>query len=217
MDVSQILTLLATLSIGLDEPTDSDIVVFMQYINLCYFEILQETIAQNPLVTINHELLDCTDGNLPPTAETIFDPLLVYDIAKNMPLTGTTRDKVESIDPGLTKISAPLEWYYSSGIIKTYPISTSLVADGNGIGIKYIPQPDPLTEESLSSDILIPSLYQQVLADGASYYLFQSETGFKDQTKMQSSMMRWKEGKQRVFAYMKNISGKKYYSTYSPV
>ena len=62
MDVSQILTLLATLSIGLDEPTDSDVVVFMQYINLCYFEILQETIAQNPLVVINHELLDCKIG-----------------------------------------------------------------------------------------------------------------------------------------------------------
>jgi hypothetical protein len=217
MDVSQILTLLATLSIGLDEPRDSDIVVFMQYINLCYFEILQDTIAQNPLVTINHEFLDCIGGDLVPTTEPIYIPLVIYDIAANLPLTGTTRDKIESIDPALTKTGAPFEWYYSSGIIKTYPISTSSVVDGNGIGVKYIPQPAPLTSESLSAEILIPALFQQVLADGASYYLFQSETGFKDQTKMQASMMRWKEGKQRIFAYMKNISGKKYYSTYSPV
>lgn len=217
MDVSQILTLLATLSIGLDEPTDSDIAVFMQFINLSYFEILQETIAQSPLVPNVHDFLDCINGDVASTSQPIFNPRLVYDIAKNLPLSGTLRDSIEALDPGLTKTGAPLEWYWDGGIIKTYPISTSLVADGFGIGVKYIAPPPPLTRASVSADILIPALYQQVLADGASYYLFQSETGFKDQTKMQASMMRWTEGKQKVFAYMKNISGKKYYSTYSPV
>jgi hypothetical protein len=60
-------------------------------------------------------------------------------------------------------------------------------------------------------------LYHQVLVDGASYYLFQSETGFKDQIKMQSAMMRWEENKKKLFSYMKNISGQKILSTYSPI
>jgi len=218
MDVSQILKLLATLSIGLDDPTDSDIVVFMQFINLCYFELLQSTIAQNPLISVTHETLDCTDGDCEPTATPIFIPKVVYDVASNEALSGTTFDEVIKNDPGFTNTNGVAqEWFYSGGIISVYPVVTSLVADGNGIGIRYIPQPAPLTVNSLSSDILIPYMYQQVLADGASYYLFQSETGFKDQTKMQASMARWMEGKQKLFAYMKNVSGKKTFSTYSPV
>ena len=218
MDVSQILKLLATLSIGLDDPTDSDKVVFMQFINLCYFELLQETIAQNPLVPVINDFLDCTDGDCEPTSTPIFIPKVVYDIASNQPLTGTTFDEVIKKDPGFTNTDGlAQEWFYSGGIISIYPVVTSLVADGNGIGIRYIEQPAPLTANSLSADILIPYMYQQVLADGASYYLFQSETGFKDQLKMQASMARWMEGKQKLFSYMKNISGKKTFSTYSPV
>lgn len=217
MDVSEILKLLATLSIGLDDPSDSDIVVFMQYINLCYFEILQETISQNPLVTIINESVNCNDGNLDSTSNPLFIPKVIYDISRNLPLSGTTFEDVIKKDPGVTRTGDAQEWYYSSGVISVYPKATSLLSDGNGFGVRYIAQPRPLLATTLSSDILIPALYQQVLADGASYYLFQSETGFKDQLKMQASMMRWKEGKQKLFAYMKNISGKKYFSTYSPV
>lgn len=217
MDVADILKLLATLSIGLDEPSDSDIGVFMQYINLCYFEILQDTIAQNPLVTVANESLDCNDGKLGSTSNPIFIPRAIYDIATNIQLRGTTFEEVIKRDPGITKTGEAQEWYYSSGVINVYPKVTSLVSAGKGFGVRYIAQPSPLLATSPSSDIMIPTLYQQVLADGASYYLFQSETGFKDQFKMQTSMMRWKEGKQRLFAYMKNISGKKYFSTYSPV
>jgi hypothetical protein len=72
-----------------------------------------------------------------------------------------------------------------------------------------------LVYSDTSTQILIPPLYKQILADGASYYLFQSETGFKDQLKMQAAMMRWKEGKQKLFAYMKNRGGNKFFSTYS--
>lgn len=217
MDVSQILKLLATLSIGLDDPTESDVIVFMQYINLCYFELLQETISQNPLVAVLNESLDCNDGNLDATANPIFIPKSIYKIATNTPMSGTTYDDVIKKDPGLIKKGEPQEWYYSGGVISVYPKTTSLVNAGGGFGVRYIAQPQPLLATSPSSSILIPTLYQQVLADGASYYLFQSETGFKDQLKMQAAMARWQEGKQKLFAYMKNISGKKYFSTYSPV
>ena len=217
MDVSQIIKLLATLSIGLDDPTPSDIVVFMQYINLCYTELLQETLAQNPQISIESDVLDCTDGILADTTNPVFIPLTVYDISTNIPFSPTTRESVLSRDPGLTNQGRASSWYMSGGKINLHPISTSLVASGAGIGIRYIANPPILTKDTFSSEIMIPKMYQQILADGASYYLFQSETGFKDQLKMQSSMIRWTEGKQKLFAYMKNLAGKKYLSTYSPI
>jgi hypothetical protein len=222
MDVSEILKLLATLSIGLDDidvsnPNDGDVVVFMRYINLCYFEILQATLSESPLAIKLHEELDCGEGILESTSQPIFIPKTIYNIASNAPLTGTLEENVLKKDPGLTKTGTPQEWYYANGVINVYPLTTSLVNEGGGFGIRYIPQPAPLTYSSLSSDILIPSLYQQLLADGASYYIFQSEAGFKDQMKMQSAMTRWEDGKKKLFSYMKNISGKKILSTYSPV
>lgn len=217
MDVAEIIRLMANLSIGLDDPNDDDIIVFLQYINLCYFEILQETISQNPLVVKLNEQLDCTDGVLATTSQPIFIPKDIYNLALNIPLNPTIEEKVLQKDPGLTKTGIPQEWYYANGVINVYPLTTSLVDDGGGFGVRYIPQPSQLSYGTPSTSILIPPLYQQVLADGASYYLFQSETGFKDQTKMQAAMMRWEKGKQKLFAYMKNISGNKFFSTYSAV
>src|ERR1051325_7070211 len=175
MNVADIIALLANLSIGLDDPDESDIVVFMQYINLCYFELLQSTIAQNPLVVKLNEQVDCTDGVLSATSQLIFIPKGVYSFSSNTPLDPTIEENVLKKDPGLKKNGLPMEWYYANGVLNVYPLTTSLASEGNGFGVRYIPQPPPLSFFSTSSDILIPPLYQQVLADGASYYLFQSE------------------------------------------
>jgi hypothetical protein len=217
MNVSEILKLLATLSIGLDEPQDTDVIVFMQYINLCYFEVLQETIAQNPFVQTSNDKLDCNSGILDATADPIFIPISVYDIARNSRLSAAAFDEIDKTDPGLTSTGIPEKWYQRNGVINVYPIATSLVADGGGFGVKYIKNPSPLTPQSTSSDILIPTMYQQIIAFGASYYILQSETGFKDQTKMMFAEKKWEEGKKKLFSYMKNASGKKTYSTYSVV
>lgn len=222
MDVSAILRLLATLSIGLDDidvdnPMDGDVIVFMQYINLCYFELLQATLSESPLVVKLNEVVDCNNGILSSTSQPIFIPKSVYSVSSNIPLTGTLEEDILKIDPSVKQTGIPQQWYYANGVINVYPITTSLIINSGGFGVRYIPQPKLLTNTSLSSDILIPPMYHQVLADGASYYLFQSETGFKDQLKMQSAMARWEIGKRKIFSYMKNISGKKYFSTYSPV
>ncbi|MDW0271701.1 MAG: hypothetical protein QN834_09890 [Nitrososphaeraceae archaeon] len=222
MDVSEILKLLATLSIGLDDidvtnPDDSDVVVFMRFINLAYFELLQATISESPIVVNLNEQLDCTNGVLSTTSEPIFIPKVIYNISTNSPLTGALEEDILKFDPGLKKTGLPLKWYYANGVINVYPLTTSLVSAGGGFGVRYIAQPFPLLYNSPSTDILIPSLYQQVLADGASYYVFQSETGFKDQNKMLSAQARWEDGKKKLFSYMKNISGKKILSTYSSV
>lgn len=217
MDVSSILKLLATLSIGLDDLGESDTIVFMQFLNLAYFELLHATINESPLVVKLHEELDCTNGVVSSTSQEIFTPKVIYDIRTNRQLLGSSEEDVLKVDPALVKTGEPDRWYYANGVINTYPLSTTTVITGGGVGIRYVAKPAPLTASSLSADILIPSLYHQVLVDGASYYVFQSETGFKDQTKMLSAQVKWEDGKKKLFSYMKNISGKKHLSTYSPV
>src|SRR6185437_7256433 len=140
-------------------------------------ELLQATLSENPLVVKLHEKLDCNNGILSPTSQPIFIPKIVYDIATNFPLNKSLEEEVISIDPSLTKTGNAQKWYYANGNINIYPIITSAVNTGGGFGIRYVPQPALLKSSSLSSDILIPTLYQYLLADGASYYIFQSETG----------------------------------------
>lgn len=217
MDVYEIIKLLATQSIGLDDPTDSDIAVFMQFINQAYIELLQSTLVQNPLITVIHEQLDCVDGVLANPSQPIFNPRQVYNISLNKPLDEIIVDDVIRSDPGLKNTGIPNQWYYANGVINLYPITTSLVSEGGGFGFRYITNPDTLTQYSVSSDIQIPFLYQNILQFGAAYYVFQSETGFRDQSKMQLANDKWEEGKRKLFSYMKNISGRKHYSTYSPV
>lgn len=212
MNVKEIITLLSTLSIGLDDPSESDTVVFLRYLNLAYFELLRSTILKNPIYPKTRETLVCTNGVLSPTSNNIYSIRRVYVPDSNKFLNETNFDYISKIDPALLYTSTTPElYYYNSGNVNIYPIYT-----GN-IGIVYCSNPSSLNINSLSSDIYIPELYHSVLIDGASYYLFQSETGFKNEIKMQESLNKWKEGKTLLSEYLVTLGGQKYYSTYSSV
>lgn len=212
MNVKEIITLLSSLSIGLDEPTESDTTIFLRYLNLAYFELLRSTILKNPVYPKIRETLACTDGILDPTANSIYSIRIVYVSDSNTPLKETNFDYISKIDPSLSKTStAPDFYYYDSGNVNIYPLYT-----GN-IGIVYCSNPNNLNINSLSSDIYIPEIYHSVLVDGASYYLFQSETGFKNEIKMQEAFNRWKDGRTLLSEYLTALGGQKYFSTYSSV
>jgi hypothetical protein len=211
MNVSDLIDLMANLSIGLDNPSDSDISIFLKYLNLAYYELLQDSHAQNPDVPIIREELTCTDGVLDSTQYKPFIIKKVWDAVSNTPLIPTNEKKISDKDPGLKTIGQPQEWYYASGQVNIYPLYTGQ------IGISYLKIPDSLKITTSSDQILIPKIFQQILADGAAYYVFQQETGFKDAMKQAESKIRWKDGKIKLFNYFKNLGGQYAYSTYSPV
>lgn len=212
MNVSDLITLLATLSIGLDQPSDSDIPIYLTYLNLAYFELLQGTLVQNPNVPIITETLNCTNGVLAQTQYSIFIIRRIWNPVSNRPLTRTNRDKVEENDPGyIVQGTNPQQWFYDSGQVNIYPIFTGQ------LGIRYMQTPNALKITNSSNEILIPTIFQQILADGAAYYLFQQETGFKDALKMAESKRRWEEGKIKLFNYLKSLGGQNSYSNFSPV
>jgi hypothetical protein len=80
----------------------------------------------------------------------------------------------------------------------------------------YVPQPSSLSEETEEGDIPYPVAYHPVLADGALYYLFQEEGGFKDAQKDVQARVRWETGKSRLLSYLYNSSGQTF-STFSSV
>lgn len=212
MNVKEIITLVSSLSIGLDEPTASDTVIFLRYLNLAYFELLRLTILKNPVYPKVRETLQCTNGILDPTSSSIFSIRSIYLPDSNTQLTGTNFDYISSIDPNLSQVAtSPQFYYYDSGNLNTYPLFT-----GN-VGIVYCANPLTLNINSLSYDIYLPEIYHSVLVDGTSYYLFQSETGFKNTMKEQQSLGRWNDGKTNLNAYLISLGGQKHYSTYSPV
>jgi hypothetical protein len=84
------------------------------------------------------------------------------------------------------------------------------------INIWYVPQPIPLTEQTPEEDIPYPFAYHPVLVDGALYYLFCEEGGFKNLQKAQDAQRRWEVGQTRLLAYLYNSSGQ-LFSTFSSV
>ena len=71
----------------------------------------------------------------------------------------------------------------------------------------YIPEVVSLTEDTQESNIPYPLAYHPVLVDGALYYLFQEEGGFKNTQKAQAAEQRWEMGQSRLLSYLYNASG----------
>jgi hypothetical protein len=73
-----------------------------------------------------------------------------------------------------------------------------------------------LTEATAEAEIPYPVAYHPVLADGALYYLFQEEGGFKDAQKDIQARVRWETGKSRLLSYLYYSSGQAF-STFSSI
>lgn len=223
MNVREVISLLGELSIGIDNVSDSEQAIFLKYVNLAYAEIMRKTFLTNPLIPVSRQVIHCTDGQLD-MAQLASLPFIiksVYTLDRNIELEARTIDFLQKIDPTVSQTGIPQYWSYNSNQISVYPLYTD-VPDGEGnpipnIGVLYVAMPPLLTIDNPEQAILFPPLYHPILVDGASYYLFQSETGFKNMPKSQEAMARWEGGKNELYAYLRSLAGQKNFSTYSPV
>jgi hypothetical protein len=211
MDVQHLLSLMAQLSVGLDEPTEDDIPIYLNYINLAYAEIYTKTALSNPRAPLVREILDVTAGVLPDLQSLPYFIRKVWRVDRNFPLDAQDYDVLIASDPALTKTGDPRYWTYANNQITVYPLYAGQ------IGICYIPEPDELTEDTVETDIVLPKLFHSVLAHGGAYYLFQSEMGVKNQAKMMLAEQRWTMGQKSILAYFRALKGRPYLSTYSEV
>jgi hypothetical protein len=234
MRVSELLTVMGHLSVGNDNVTPTERAIFLQYLNLVHLQLYQETANFNQDLLIMESFppqqagqeqaaADQVDGGQKPYTITLSKmPYLVssvYTLTDKKPLrrlsVGEAADL--TLTQSLSGASAPgtgtpLAYSFQKNIISFIPDPPSPIP----VIVWYVPQPSPLSEETEEGDIPYPAAYHPVLADGALYYLFQEEGGFKDSQKDIQARVRWETGKSRLLSYL-YCSGGQTFSTFSSV
>jgi hypothetical protein len=211
--IIEIVNLIATLGAGEENPSPSDREVFLKFLNLAYFEIYRKTFLNNPFARCYHEIVNCVDGTVEDLQNQPIAIRQVYNKQTNKNLEKLNSDEILKEDPGLTMVGNPIGWYYFDNSINLYP---NLPGD-IPVGIRYYKDPETLTIETLESSIPFPAIFHPILVDGACYYLYQDEGGFKDGVKMKASMDRWSDGQSRLGTYLLSISGKNSFTTFNRV
>lgn len=212
MLVSDVLNLVANLSIGLDSPTPDDQIIWLRYLNLAHFELYRHTAPVNPFLTLQTDTLNVNNGVVDALSQPIFAPRTVYRADINQIIQPYSLDKVLQCDPGLQVEGEPKYWYYANNSLNVWPLWTQ----ANGIGVIYNTRAN-IFQINEDVSIYYPLEFHTLLADGTAYYLFQSEVGFKNDLKMQKAKDRWNEGKTNIYNYFVTVSGKPIYSTYSRI
>jgi len=213
MKVAELLTLMGHLSVGNDNVTPLERAIFLQYLNLAHLELYQAT------ANFNQDLFRVESHVKPPNAGSItlskmpYLVISVYDITHRHKLERLTIADAIDNNPGFGNEEAarleayrklaPSQYIVQKDGIQFVPPSTALMT----AIVWYIPQPFSLTEDMEENDIPYPIAYHPVLVDGALYYLFQEEGGFKNSERENEAKARWEAGKSRLISYLYNSSG----------
>ena len=212
MEVSTLLSLMGNLSLGNDNITAVERSIFLQYLNLAHLELYQVTANFNQDLLIQVTLANQVDSNQVQLPETPYLVSSVYDLSHQRQLRRISLSDAITKDPAFTANGNPTQYFVQRDVFEFIPTQTAITS----INVWYVPQPTTLTEQTPEQDIPYPLAYHQVLVDGALYYLFQEEGGFKNLQKAQAAQARWEVGQTRLLAYLYNSSGQ-LFSTFSSV
>lgn len=214
MTVLEMIQAMARMGIGLDDPTQDDRAVYLSYLNLAHLELYRKTAYCNPLIKPTEVIKKTLEQTGVIDLDDIpFMVKQVFDLTNKRLLVQTSYADLESKEPAMDNVTdAPYYWYQEADTICVYPKKKDI-----DIRIRYLEQPKPLTEETPEGDIPYPLAYHPVLIDGGCYYLFQGETGFKDQSRLGLVVGRWEKNRQELVSFLTNLSGSKGHSTYSQV
>lgn len=207
-----VLNLVANLSIGLDTPTANDEEIFLRYLNLAHFDLFAHTATVNPFIPKQSDILDVNNGVVDNLTAPLFSFRVVYRTDTNTPLISYSYDKIIESDPGLTITGEPKYWYFSENAINVWPLWTQ----PQGIGARYNVEVTPF---GINDDLspIYPAHFHPLLVHGTCYYLFQTESGFKNEVKMAKADVRWEKGKSDMYNHFLMIGGKPIFSTYSNI
>jgi hypothetical protein len=217
MRVSEILTLMGHLSVGNDNITPTERAIFLKYLNLAHWELYQETANFNQDLLIQENLTTEQGTNAVELSRMPYLVSSVYDQTRKRILTRLSIEDAVEHNSDAPVQGAPCAYFIQKNILTFVPPQTAPVS----VSVWYIPQPSPLTEEtegqaSLEEDIPYPVAYHPVLADGALYYLFQEEGGFKSASRELEARKRWESGKSKLLSYLYSSSGQTF-STFSSI
>lgn len=204
MNVRDIIDLMGNLSIGNDNVTSTEQTIFLKYLNLAHFELYRAIASINQSIIVNEIVSNAAGINEWVLSKIPLLILKVYVPILQRYLSYLSLYDLMNFDPALTKVGVPEGFYTQRDIIKFYPTQTSLYS----ANIWYVPEPTSLNINDPSSSIPYPESYHSVLVDGALYYLFLDEEGFKNNQKQVETKQRWSKGKTSLVSYFYNSSGR---------
>jgi hypothetical protein len=219
MRISELLTLMGNLSVGNDNITSTERAIFMQYLNLAHLELYQETAnfnrdlirAEPSMENLAHEeQARLAATNTVKLSRMPYLIISVYNLLTRQKLPRLSLEEVIEIDPGLSGKGTPTAYFVQKDTIRFVPAQGVAMP----VIVWYVPQPQTLTETTEEGDVPYPVAYHPILVDGALYYLFQEEGGFKNTHRELEARERWKTGKSRLLSYLHSSSGQSF-STFS--
>ena len=213
MRISELLALMGNLSVGNDNVTPFERAIFLQYLNLAHLELYQATANFNQDLFLLENLVKLQGSNSVALSRMPYLILSVYDVTYKQRLEQLSIVDAINHNPGfngqeqagldtLGKL-LPCQYIIQKDAIRFIPAPTGIMS----VIVWYIPQPSSFTEATEEKDIPYPIAYHPVLVDGALYYLFQEEGGFKSSQKEAEAKARWEAGKSRLLSYLYASSG----------
>lgn len=202
MTVIELLKMMGSLSLGEQNIAASENAIFLQYLNLAHLELYGETASWNTDLYIQENInkpANISSFNLAHT------PLVMGTVSVPSAKKHLKRISLEEAfqgDPDLTH-EGPVTGYT---VQKNKVLLLPFEAQALSLVVWYIPQASPLQETTPEAEIPYPVTYHNLLADGALYYVFQEEGGFKNPQKMMDAKQRWVLGKQRLISYLKGAN-----------
>ena len=203
MDVKEIISLMALMGVGLDEPTPTDQDIFLKYLNLAHYELYRITAA-----SLIRFIGENSSYQFDETGKILNLPSFYFSLDE-FEYNGTPlifKDinviKREFSDNSLTSSGQPLHWYYKyGGDVFLYPV----FGTPSEVNVTVIPNVKKFTILTTSEEIPYPEPYVTSLIHGALYYVFQSESGFKNIEKMKSEEAKWNQEKTLLLEYLQKF------------
>ncbi len=199
MNVSDMISAMDILGIGKVYSDEDSKRIALVFLNLAHDELYRETANLNSDVLIKDVVTTIANQSILPLGQPTFSVSKVLQVGRKYKIEGKSvldfadyeSENLESADPVIyTKIRQT---------VSVYPIVPTSIYTFN---IWSAPERTPLFINTPESGIPYPLSYQSVLVNGALYYLFQDESGFKNQTRENEALRRWVNGKKDLISYL---------------
>lgn len=201
MDVIDIINLMAVTGVGLEEPTPSDQAVFLKYLNLAHLDLYKVVAVMMKPLLLKKENISTDINGAYAFVEMPFTIEKVVSVINKKELSLTTISSIQNLDILVENKGVPYKFFWSGNGISIYPnpeVATELA-------IWVVKNANILNLGTRSSEIPYPATFHDVLLNGANYYLFQSESGFKNVEKMRIAEERWEKGKTMMIDYLQRF------------
>lgn len=200
MNVSKMITTMRNLSIGKVYSDEDANDIALTYLNLAHDELYRETANINDRVFVKDTLVSVINETRVTLTRIPF--LILKAVCKENSqrnLKGLSFIDFDSYKSQLIYQNAP-EVYNNIGVnFDFFPIVTD---NFYNFEIIYAPERTALEIETSEESIPYPLSFHGVLVDGALYYLFQDEGGFKNPIKEKKAEERWVKGKADLVTYL---------------